>query len=237
MKIKEFAVATILGLSMGSAQANALQFNGTYESDEDLDLYHFDLLSDGQVKIWSDTLTDGLDSKLTLFRKNKDTGAYEWKSGIGGYEILNAMEDRNNGVTLSGVNEFNVPLKNGWVLNDPDKLGLSDAGGTLNLTAGSYLLVHTGFWDMFLGEIEGRDGTFDEGFLDMWSDFGFEESNSRWSTFEFRTSDAPHAYNVFVDGDVAAVSAVPVPGAVWLMGSAIAGLTMAARRKKAAIAA
>lgn len=238
MKIKQFAVVALFGMSVGSAQAALLEFNGTYSSDEDMDLYHFNLLSDGAVKIWNDTLTDGLDSQLTVFRKNESTGAYEWKSGIGGYEIANATETLNDqGLNLTGVNEFGVQLKNGFVLGDLDNPGVSDAGGTLNLTAGSYLVVQTGFFDWAIPQYEGRDGTFDEGFIDLWSDLGFEESNSRWSTFEFRTSDDPHAYKLFVEGDVSAVSAVPVPGAVWLFGSALAGLTAVGRKRTEALAA
>lgn len=238
MKIKQFAVVALFGMSIGSAQAALLEFNGTYSSDEDMDLYHFNLLSDGAVKIWNDTLTDGLDSQLTVFRKNESTGAYEWKSGIGGYEIFNGAETRNNdGLNLSGVNEFGVQIKNGFVLGDPDNLGVSDAGNTLNLTAGSYLVVQTGFFDWAIPQYEGRDGTFDEGFIDLWSDLGFEEPNSRWSTFEFRTSDDPHAYKLFVEGDVSAVSAVPVPGAVWLFGSALIGLTAVGRKRKEALVA
>ncbi len=246
MFFKKIAIAVMLGLSMGSAQAALLEFNGTYASDDDLDVYRFNILdSVGEVRIWSDTLTDGLDSQLTLFRLEESTGRYFWKSGFNtGFEIFNGNETRDeNNLNQDGINEFGVALKNGYIRNDPDAVGLSDAGnvfsttnpnGNNQLTAGSYLLVHTGFWDLSLAEFESRDGYFDEGFFDAWSEFGFEVPESRWSTFPFRTSDAPHAYKIFIEGNVAPV---PVPGAIWLFGSAIAGLAVAGRGKKTTMAA
>lgn len=233
MKINKILMAAILGMSVSSAQAALLEFSGTYASDEDLDLYHFDLLGDGSVKLYSDTLTDGLNSHLTLFKLNKDTDSYDWSSS---FLMLDASYVQNaSGANTTGVNEFGVALKNGWVSGNPDKLGLSDAGGTLNLTQGSYRLVHTGFFDWSVAQYEGRNGTYAEGFNDYWSDIGFEEPSSRWSTFPFRTSNDPHAYKVFVDGNVALTpppqTPVPVPGAIWLFGTALVGFLGAARKK------
>jgi len=44
-------------------------------------------------------------------------------------------------------------------------------------------------------------------------------------------STFPNPYNISVVGDVSAVSAVPVPAAVWLFGSALAGLGAVRRQK------
>lgn len=232
MKIKQFAVVALFGMSVSTAQAELLTFNSSFFGDHDMQTYNFDVLSDSSVSMWSDTLTNGMDNHLTLFKLNSGTGEYEWSTD---YSISNGGEPDYNpvlGYNTTGVNEFGVALKNDFVQNDPTHKGTSDAGGTLNLTQGSYLLVNTfenyqsqAEWDYASGE------TYSLGFVDLNSILG-DGFLPQWSTYPYGDHSQPHAYKLFISGDVG-VSAVPVPGAVWLFGSALVGMTAASRRKQA----
>ncbi|MCQ8103964.1 VPLPA-CTERM sorting domain-containing protein [Methylomonas sp. SURF-2] len=232
MKITQFAAVALMGLSVNAAQAAQFEFDATFFGNQDLQEYRFDVLSDSSVSMWTDTLTNGLDSRLTLFKLNTASGEYEWNTG---YAIADAFETNFNpvlGYNPTGVNDFGVALKNGFELNDPTKVGISDAGGTLNLTQGSYLLVHTfeNYWSQ--AEFDFVDGAaYSAGYVDTTAPeyFGFGDT---WTSFPYGNKSQPHAYKLFVSGDVALPTSVPVPGAVWLFGSALAGLTAASRRKQ-----
>ena len=231
MKIKQFAAVALFGMSIGSAQAAQLDFNESFFGDFDLQEFRFDVLSDSSVSMWTDTLTDGLDTHLTLFKLNEVSGEYEWNTA---YFIANATQSAFNpglGYNPTGVNDFGVALKNGFVLNSPTQVGISDAGGTLNLTQGSYLLVNSFESYMSQAEFEFVDGVaYSAGYVDTTAPeyYGFGDT---WSSYPFGDNSQPHAYKLFISGDVA-LAAVPVPGAIWLFGSALAGLTAASRRKQ-----
>ncbi|MCQ8130759.1 VPLPA-CTERM sorting domain-containing protein [Methylomonas rivi] len=233
MKIKQFAAVALFGMSIGSAQAAQLDFNESFFGDFDLQEFRFDVLSDSAVSMWTDTLTDGLNNKLTLFKLNEVSGEYEWSTA---YSIADAFESGFNpvlGYNPTGVNDFGVALKNGFVLNDPTQVGISDAGGTLNLTQGSYLLVNSFDTYWAKAEFDFADGeTYSAGYVDTTdpvNGFGFGDT---WSSYPYGDNSQPHAYKLFISGDVALPTTVPVPGAIWLFGSALAGLTAASRRKQ-----
>lgn len=229
MKITQFAVVALFGMSIGSAQAAQLEFNDTFFGDFDMQEFRFDVLSDSSVSIWSDTLTDGLNNYLTLFKLNNVSGEYEWNSA---YSILDATQSDFNTVTLinpTGVNDFGVALKNDFILNDPNHVGISDAGNIIDLTQGSYLLVNS--FENYISQAEfNSGGNYSDGYIDLVAALGFGDT---WSTYQYGDNTQPHAFKVFVSGDVALPAAVPVPGAVWLFGSAMAGLAATSRRKRA----
>ncbi|AEG01097.1 VPLPA-CTERM sorting domain-containing protein [Methylomonas methanica] len=230
MKIKQFAAVALLGMSIGSAQAAQLEFDDTFFGDFDLQEFRFDVLSDSSVSMWSDTLTNGLDNHLTLFKHNQSTGFYDYVEalGDGAQSAIDVVLDYNT----TGLNDFGVALKNGFVFQDSNSPGVSDEGKVLDLTQGTYLLVNSSQWYQSYAE-QGVGTTFEEGYVDIPSYVGVEglPGFERWSEFPFGDKTQPHAFKVFVDGDVAAVSAVPLPGAVWLFASAVAGLGGLSRRK------
>lgn len=231
MKITQFAAVALLGLSMNSAQAAVLEFDDTFFGNHDLQEFRFDVLSASSVSMWSDTLTNGLNNHLTLFKLNNVSGEYEWNPAN---LIADANESSFNpvlGYNTTGVNDFGVALKNGFVQNSSTQIGISDAGGTLTLEQGSYLLVNSfdTYWS--LAELNNDTSPYSAGFVDTTEIFG---GGDTWSTYPFGDHSQPHAFKVFINGDVALPTTVPVPGAIWLFGSALVGLTGVSRRKKLA---
>lgn len=225
MKKKLLASLALVGLSMGSAQAVTLSYTDSHTFDGEVDFFYFDNNSAGSVSIWTDTLQDGFDSNGALFKLNSGTGKYDFL-----IDVANGAEVRDfDGLNQSGVNEFNVAIKNGYIHGDTEALGVSDTGGTLDLDAGSYLFTIAGF-DFTPNAFLNGAGTVDDGFTDLnVLFFGGTDTNRQWSTWGFNTGGAPSSYEVYIEGDV---SAVPVPAAVWMFASAIAGLRLTSRSKK-----
>lgn len=218
----------LLGLSMGSAQAVTLNYADTYTAHADVDMFKFDNQSQGDVSIWLDTIQDGFNSHGSLFKLN-DANLWQW-TGIEFYDA-DATDYNEWGVSASGINEFGVSFKNGYDLaaNEP---GMTDTGRTVNLDAGSYLFMVTGFLNKSTAEFNfDPTGTLDQGFTDL-NDFA-GDPNSNWNTWDYNTGGIASPYKVYIDGAgvTEAVSAVPVPAAVWLFTSAIAGLGVVRRRK------
>lgn len=244
MKIKQFAAVALFGMSISTAQATienpTLTFDSSFFGDFSTQEFRFvvdwggnDSNETRSVSMWSDTLTDGLDNHLTLFMHNASTGLYDYVAALGnGAEIKNS-----SGLNATGFNVFNVAIKNGFVLNDPNKIGVSDEGATLSLTQGTYLLVNSSQWFQSIVE-QGEGSTFEDGYVDAATYFGIpgDPSLPTWTAFPFGNKSQSHAFKVFVDGDVAVVSSVPLPSAVWLFGSAVAGFGAISRRKQMASA-
>jgi len=223
-KIKFLASTALLALSMGSAQAVILTpdltFSGSHSFDNQVETFEFDVLSNGTVSIWTDTLVDGFDTETALFVRNTQTGAWDW-SGISFADATQPLDI--NGVNQGTTNDFGVAMKNGFISGDANNPGFSDNGGTVALTAGSYLFAVTEAFNISNAELFGV-GTLSQGYTDI--AVGLE-----WSTWQHNTGGVASDYNVFVNGDVAMPSAVPVPAAVWLFASAMAGLGVVGRKK------
>jgi len=235
MKKKILIGVALLSLSIAPAQAVSLTpdltFDGSYSEDLQILSYEFENLSANNVSIWMDTLQDGLDARGALFVKNNASGTWDWKS-----EVLNAEQsdyDSTVKYNTSGKNDFNVDIKNGFVQNSLTESGISDPGKTFSsLDAGQYLFVVTHDTHH---SIAGRNsgGTFSDGFYDL-RDTPIPTIAAlvkTWTTDAFYTGSAS-PFKVFVAGDVTNVSAVPVPAAVWLFSSALAGLGFSKRRKQ-----
>jgi len=224
MKNKLLAVITVIGIfSMGSVQAITLNFDGSYTADLQLHQYEFENLSENNVSIWMDTLQDGFDSQGTLFKKNGTSGAWDWY-GVAIRDAGEAGFDDALEYNPTGVNDFNVALKNGYIHLDPDNTGVSDTGHIMNnLEVGKYLfVVSENLYQAQAQRVLG--GTFEDGY--------YAKRGLKWSGWEFNTGGAASPFKVFVEGDVANVSAVPVPAALWLFASALTGLGLSGRRKK-----
>jgi len=232
MKKTLLTSVALLGLAVGQAQAVSLTpdltFAGDYSFDGDIDLYEFNVNNTGAVSIWVDTLEDGLDSSGFLFMKNA-SGGYNYVNGIANADELYTPNADNTGVyNFSGVNAFDVAIKNGYQKGVAN--GVSDTGGTLNLDAGQYLYAQTGFLWVPNADMVGG-GALADGWTDINTMFGFPDPEFAWSTWTYQTGGVASNYEVYIAGDVSEVSAVPVPAAVWLFSSAILGLGAASRKK------
>jgi len=230
MKKTLLTSVALLGLAVGQAQAVSLTpdltFAGDYSFDGDVDYYDFNVNSTGQVSIWVDTLTDGLDAMGSVFKSN----------GVGSYNFVSSSSSASQalvaGVNTTGINDFDVSMKNGFVLSDAQNPGISDPGVSMGLDVGAYRYVVTGMDWLSAAEFNGS-GTLADGFIDTNTAFFFNDPQRVWSTWDHNTGNgAPHDYEVYIKGDVSEVSAVPVPAAVWLFSSAILGLGAASRKKK-----
>jgi len=233
MKTKMFASIALLGLSIGTAQAVTLNYTDSYTFDGEVDFFYFDNNSSGNVSLWVDTLQDGLATATSIFKKNNVNGAYEW-TGIPIADGFQTDFDLVLGYNTTGFNDFGVALKNGYIQDSQTALGYSDDGAVLNLDAGSYLYVVTGFRNMSVAEFTGNTaGTIDDGFVDLNTIIFGNNPEEQWSTWSFNTAGAPSPYKVYIEGDVSeTVSSIPVPAAVWFFTTAIAGLGVVGRSKK-----
>ena len=233
MKTKLLTSIALLGLSMGTAQAVTLNYSGSHTFDGQVDYFYFDNNSAGNVSLWTDTLQDGFDSAGSLFKKNDINGSYEW-SGIAIGNGPESAFDPVLGYNTTGVNDFGVAIKNGYVQNSQTDLGVSDTGATRFLDAGSYLFAVSGFQHIPVAQFQSDTSkTIDDGFVDLKTVFNLNNPEWEWSTWTYNTGGAPSPYEVYINGDVsAAVSSVPVPAAVWLFATAIAGLGVMRKNKQ-----
>ena len=232
MKIKLLASIALLGLSVGSAQAVTLNFSDTHTANGEVDQFKFNVNNTGSVSLWTDTLQDGFLSRGAVFKLNPASEKYDFISSIEGGSQPDF--DEILGYNTTGLNEFGVRMKNGYIQNDPEARGKSDGGDVVNLEKGTYLLAITGHAFVPEAALNGS-GTLDEGWFDTNVRFrGAANPENQWSTWRFNTGGAPSPYNVFIEGDVSlpAVSAVPVPAAVWLFASAVIGLGATGRARK-----
>jgi hypothetical protein len=225
---KLIMAAAILGASISSSQAAVMTFNGSHNAKNTVEYYMFELNSNGNVEIVMDTLTDGFDASITLFSQLESTSEPSLPLGTD-WKGVAWLPDALRGGPADPVNVYGIPLRNGFAPNDPLRPGTSDPGQLIqNLSAGSYLVVVSESLNDPLNASlipDGVDSYLSEGFV------GFEEFNVDVNP-GFYFPNIPHAYSFTVTGDV---SQVPLPAAVWMFGSALAGLG-AIGRKKAAVA-
>jgi len=232
MKNKLLAAAALMTLSMGSVQATQLTFTGNYQEINQVDLFYFDNSSVSDVSIWGDTLIDGLSQTASLFVQDNGTGDWNWT----GVKIQHAEADDydpNTKINSSGDNNYGVAMKNGYIQGDSSALGISDIGETvLDLAIGSYMVVVSEDFNYAAPTLANATSATFDGTMSRQLPF------LNWKNQAFSTAvgvDSP--FELYVDGlGVGDVSAVPVPAAVWLFTSAIAGLGVVRRKKPETIA-
>lgn len=217
---KLLAAAAVLGLSMSGAHAATLNINATHVAPNDVDYYFFQNNSVGDVQIVMDTFSDGLDADLTVWTKVAGSSAPGLPENSD-WQLHYFMPDGGRPQPETGSNDFGISFKNGYIPNDILNPGTSDPGVILSgLSTGTYLITMNGEANTPNAFLPGE--LLSLGFL------GFEDQGLI-NTF-------PHDYAITISGDVSEVSQVPVPAAVWLMGSALTGLGVVRRRKLAATA-
>lgn len=221
MKTKILLSTALVGLSMGSVQATTLTFEGTHTEANHREEHFFNITGTGDVEIIVDTLTDGFDADQVIW---KSTGTdWEYIARNQGAERVGDPGEPGD----TGFNVYGVALKNGYVKGDVLQPGVSDPGATFalgdlfndfQLEAGSYKVTTSGNGDFAVG----RPGDLESAIV--WTE---QDSFEIESFFH-----GPHDYSFTVSGDfVTDAAVVPLPAAVWLFGSAIAGLG-AVRRKQ-----
>jgi len=210
-------LATVaLTLAAGVAQATVLTFNDTHTASNQDHFFRFHVGQDNaKVKVLVNTDGEGWDAAFSLF---KEEGP-DWPEIL---KVNDANRHFNPGPGDDGLDDFNRPLKNDYERENPFKPGNADPGVHFGVTDGIDALS-AGDYTMFVyGGYRGLIGsTFNTKFFVQ--DEGFESTNFYRGPIDF---------TVVIEGDsVSAVSAVPVPAALWLFGSAIAGLGAVRARK------
>jgi len=219
MLTKLLTTAVVLGISISAAQANTLSFNGSYDVANEIDYFMFENNSAGNVDMIMNTGAYGYDADMVIWSKVAGStvvgqpGDSEWAL-VKWAPAAERFNDLTISTNIYGIEMFDHNAA------DPNPSGVSDPGESLNLAAGTYLLSVTGGANWLTSSVEGGELLSAAQFRGI--DHFFE------TTY-------PNPYGISVIGDVSEVSAVPVPAAVWLFGSALAGLG-AVRRQKTAIA-
>jgi len=219
MSKKILAALAVFGLNMGVAQAS-FTINETYDFANEIDYFMFDVNTAGSVDIVMDTLTNGFDADMNIWSKVTGSsvagqpGDSEWAF------VKWAPAAPYAATTLDPLNSYGISLKDNFTADPIFFTGVSDPGETLNMAVGTYLLTVSGSFNFDLSGMEAGDA-------------GSVLSNALFAGAEESFFTSPHDYELVITGDVSATpSAVPVPAAVWLFGSALAGLG-AVRRQKA----
>ncbi len=220
MMIKKILTAVVvLGMSISASQANALTFNGSYDVANEFSYFMFENNSAGNVDMIMNTGATGYDADMVIWSKVEGSnvvgqpGDSEWALVKWSPAALRQAD------LAATTNIYGIEMYG----HRPDAFnpsGLSDPGESLNLAAGTYLLSVTG-----------------SGHMPVTDSFGGElfSATVYRGIDQFFTTSFPNPYSISVVGDVSEVSAVPVPAAVWLFASALAGLG-AVRRQKSTIA-
>jgi hypothetical protein len=202
-------------LSITGAQAVTLTVDGLYTANNQIDEYFFDVSATGNVSIIMDTIADGMDAAFFIFKELPGGTDYQivGNSGEGA---------RPADWITSGVNIFGKSLKNGYqddsgTLTPGSNPGTSDPGDNFNLDAGNYLLVTTAASQFPFAVFS--NGLLSDGYTNAGNFLGEPFYNG------------DRNYQIVLTGDfISLPAAVPVPGAVWLFGTAIAGLGVARRK-------
>lgn len=190
--------------------------------------FDFSVFTGGVVDLFGNDFQN-LNTQYTSIYLFKPTGHH------GGLENIAASfngDEANFTTPRSSVNTYGVPVT-GWI--DVNNAGNPEAGMTLELQAGNYtamLVSSEGLPLSFLAEepvIVGYE------YAAGWSWNYLGQSNFK-PLGDYGLTLRVAANSSAVIGATPPVSEVPVPGAVWLMGSVLAGFG-AFGRKKAAISA
>lgn len=255
--------ALMLGLSAGAANAHeipaitagdgftitegVITWNGSEGQSLNNNLvdrnvlgYHFDVTTAGSLDIFTSDHDDP-NSFGFLYVYKKDDVGNDWTLVAHNYE-----GDRGPGGFTTPTNLFGVHIT-GW--QNAVDAGISDSGMRANFDAGSYLALTVGSQGFVTGhDPMGGDGTLhynpegeklSTGFT--WSYLGEPCETSGICSgvpglSDFYIKASPGSLAVAGPTVEPPPATVPVPGAVWLMGSVLAGFT-AFGRKKAVVAA
>jgi len=183
--------------------------------------YHFDVSTAGSLDIYTnDRDVPGSETDLWVFKKD-DLGT-DWTLVAGNQE--GQRIDNNTALNIFGVHITGY--------QDSTLKGISDAGVRQNFDIGSYVAFLTNDLAFPTGGSSANLPTA-----------GNKLSNGiAWIDHE-QFQNIPWTHDLTIKattGSLAVVGApseVPVPAAVWLMGSALAGLGVVGRKKRPAIAA
>lgn len=244
------ASAMTMGLFAGSAYAHveqpvtgdavnfiegALTWNGANTiatgtgttGNNNIVAFDFSVFTAGVVDIFGNDRDSVEATNTSIYVFKHDTVADSWVN-----VALSVNGDNANFTTPPSANNiYGVPVT-GWF--DVNTAGVPEAGLTTTLSAGDYMAMLVSSQGLALPILDGTFSGFN--YADGWS-----WSYSTGVASEMYAGLAPYDLTVRVAANSSAVigatpAAVPVPGAVWLMGSVLAGFG-AFGRKKASIAA
>jgi hypothetical protein len=148
--------------------------------------------------------------------------------------IATAQRDIFYHVTGSGTLTFSI----NYTLNDIN-INASDGYAWADILAYTYLTRHndsTGNWDPITGfvtrEQQSESGSLTNPNLIVFDDYYYNDPLTHTLSFTYTaTADEYLHFGAVVKAKATAQSAVPIPGAVWLLGSGLLGI-IATRRKK-----
>ncbi len=230
LKMKKNILGAVLlfSVSAGAAQAS-LTFSGTHDAAANqLETYFFQATTGGATNIFIsslETVIDGtsypMDSILSVWQQNGTN-----------WSLVGANHNAPFS-SLTGVNTFGAAVHQ-WVITDP-LAGLSDPGLNLNLTSGAnYLLINSNNAAGPSSLIEGTDGVL-TGSLGQTIAVGSNLLAALTpDTLGFaNTGIQVNPYSLTVAGNAPSPPAVPLPAAVWLFGTVLAGFGVFGRKKTA----
>jgi hypothetical protein len=180
--------------------------------------FHFQVDQAGVVDIFGNDFDSVEATNTSIYLFQKDAVGHDWTN----VKISFNGDNDNFTTPKSAVNTYGVPVT-GWF--DVVTAGQPEAGMTVNLAQGVYMALLVSSQGAALPVL---DGTFS----------GFKYSEG-WS-FSYLGEQSyagldPYQLTLRVASGSTAVigSVVPVPGAVWLMGSALVGFGAVSRKKPA----
>lgn len=184
--------------------------------------YHFDVSTAGSLDVFTND-HDNPNSVAALYIYKKDDVGADWTLTHFSYEA-----------PVSGpgnpFNIFNVS-RTGW--QDEINFGKSDAGLRANFDLGSYVAFAVGSQGMVFGHSP-FDASSDPTGAKLSA--GFTWSWTGDQTDIYTNVDAPSDFTIKASPGSLAVAGpvvepVPVPGAIWLMGSVLAGFATLGRKR------
>jgi len=227
--VKKLSLAIALTLVTGTASATTTTIYETYK-------YLFDNNGDAlPVESGTETLSTGgwaaryffLDSLICSAGCDLTEASLLLETSL--YSTFTASDLSGLKLEVYSSQPGPVPGNSLFELTSPDSVILNGTFGTRvdftavaqNPNAPALLQADTAYWLKLTNESQTPElGWFFNGVV----------SNEYWAVKDFGSGQgSPFIFDV--TGEARAVSHVPVPGAVWLMGSALIGLLTAKRRK------
>lgn len=239
--MKKTLLTTIAVLGLTSVNAHAIVINGTHDTAEPnkIETYFFKANASGSSDIY-------LSSQQAAGSSNPDVNGLSmnglltvWQQVGSNWQLVGANDEAPRQPSKS-VNVYGINVHD-WAASDPDA-GISDPGLTLNLTAdATYLVIQSdqnnGPKSLSneqnlvgsLGQTIAIDSPLQNALWGTYAPWGQPTSGLQLNNYALNITGNV----VQTNGPAPVVPAVPVPGAVWLFGSALAGF-VASKRKKAA---